>query len=157
MFCTRCGTTMMPEQRFCPSCGAAAGAGSVPPQQTVAFQVPAGCSAQTGRWISAGWALMTGRVGTLMLISLLMVVVSGAVPFLLQGAMMCGMYMVCWRVVEGGRADVGDLFKGFSFFLPSLLASLLIGVFTFLGVLACLPGGRAGGGRCVPVHLPVHH
>jgi uncharacterized membrane protein len=102
--------------------------------------VPTGCRAQTGKWISDGWRLMQGQVGMFMLIAFLMAAVGGAIPIVLQGPMYAGMHIVCWKVILGRRANVSDLFLGFNFFVPALLACLLIGLFTFLGVLACIIG-----------------
>jgi uncharacterized membrane protein len=95
---------------------------------------------QTGKWISTAWNLVTGQIWMFMLITLLMLILSSVVPVVLQGPMLIGMHIVCWRVLLGGRADVGDLFKGFNWFVPSLVACLLIAVFTFLGLIACLVG-----------------
>jgi uncharacterized membrane protein len=104
------------------------------------FVVPAGCQAQTGRWIGAGWTLVTGQVWMFILLTIVMLVLGSVVPVILQGALLAGMHIVCWRVLLGGRADVGDLFKGFNYFVPTLVAFLLISIFTFLGSLACLVG-----------------
>ena len=45
------------------------------------------------------------------------------------------------KKLTGRNADFGDLFKGFNFFMHSLVASLLIGLFTFLGTLALIIPG----------------
>jgi uncharacterized membrane protein len=39
------------------------------------------------------------------------------------------------------RTDFADLFKGFNFFVPALVASLLITLFTFCGTLVCIIPG----------------
>src|SRR6185295_18654057 len=39
------------------------------------------------------------------------------------------------------KAEFADLFKGFNFFVPALVASLIIGLFTFAGTLLCLIPG----------------
>jgi uncharacterized membrane protein len=41
----------------------------------------------------------------------------------------------------GRRAEMGDFFKGFNFFIPTLIATIVIGIFTFLGTLACIIPG----------------
>ena len=41
----------------------------------------------------------------------------------------------------GRKAEFADLFTGFNFFVPTLVASLLIGVFTFAGTLLCIIPG----------------
>jgi len=144
MFCTKCGSQVNDDARFCPSCGALVGGGPaappVPARPAAEFVAPVGCQAQTGKWISTGWTMVTSQVWMFMLITIVMVALGSAVPVVLQGPMLIGMHIVCWRVLLGGRADVGDLFKGFNFFVPSLVAVLLISIFWFLGLLACLVG-----------------
>ena len=144
MFCTNCGAQVGADSRFCPNCGAVMGERPTPayqpPPPAAVFAAPVGGGVQTGKWISTGWSLVTGQVWMFMLITLLMVVVGSVVPVILQGPMLIGMHIVCWRVLLGGRADVGDLFLGFNWFVPSLVACLLIGLSTFLGVFACLVG-----------------
>lgn len=144
MFCTNCGMQVNPDSRFCPNCGAVMGAGAAapPPQAPLQpeFVPPVVARVRTGEWISTAWTLVTGQVWMFMLIALLMIVVSSVVPIILQGPMIIGMHIVCWRVLLGGRADPGDLFKGFNYFVPALVASLLIAIFSFLGLIACLVG-----------------
>ena len=38
----------------------------------------------------------------------------------------------------GAPLDIGDLFKGFNYFVPALVTSLLVGIFVFIGALMCL-------------------
>jgi uncharacterized membrane protein len=144
MFCTNCGSLLSEQARFCPQCGAIMGAGaSVPPASAppaAPFVAPVGGAVQTGKWIGTGWTMVTGQVWTFMLITLVMVALSGFVPIIVQGPMLVGIHIVSWRVLLGGRADIGDLFKGFNYFVPALVACLLISVFTFLGAFACLVG-----------------
>ncbi len=143
MFCTHCGAQLREDARFCPQCGAVIGAGAPPfasMQPAAPFAAPVGGSVQTGKWIGTGWTLVTGQVWMFMLITLVMVALSGLVPIIVQGPMLVGIHIVCWRVLLGGRADLGDLFLGFNYFVPALVACLLITVFTFLGAFACLVG-----------------
>ncbi|MBI5281580.1 MAG: zinc-ribbon domain-containing protein [Candidatus Solibacter usitatus] len=144
MFCTHCGAQVTAETRFCPQCGTTLGGAPPPPPPVFApaasFTVPAGCQAHTGRWIGAAWTLVTAQLGMFALIIIVMSIVSAVVPLILQGPMLAGIHIVCWRVVLGGRADLGDLFKGFNFFVPSLAACIVIAVFSFLGLFACIVG-----------------
>ncbi len=43
--------------------------------------------------------------------------------------------------LTGRPADFGDFFKGFNFFVPALVAFLLIWVFTGLGMILCIIPG----------------
>ena len=54
---------------------------------------------------------------------------------------MAGFHIACIRKLTSGRTEVGDLFKAFNRFAPTLLAFLVISVFTFLASLLCLIPG----------------
>jgi uncharacterized membrane protein len=60
---------------------------------------------------------------------------------LIQGALIAGFHIYTIKKLTGRKAEIGDLFGGFNFFLPTLVASLLIGVFTFAGTLLCIIPG----------------
>ena len=78
-------------------------------------------------------------MGSYILISLLFVLLSG-VP-LIQGALIAGFHIYTMKKLTGRTAQIGDLFEGFNLFLPTLVASLLIGLFTFAGTLLCIIPG----------------
>ncbi len=75
------------------------------------------------------------------LAALLFLVISGAIPFILQGPMLVGMHIVCYRRLMGGRVDLNDLFRGFNYFVPSLAAVVVIAIFATLGFLLCIIPG----------------
>lgn len=94
--------------------------------------------AQTGKWIADGWNLVMSDWVTFGLAALLMICISAFVPFILQGALIAGMHIMCMKKMQQGRTEIGDLFKGFNYFVPTLLIALLVSVFAFLGTLACI-------------------
>jgi uncharacterized membrane protein len=143
MFCTKCGTQVSAGLQFCPNCGASLApvAGAPGTGAPVAFTPPVGVKAQTGRWISEGWQMVKADLGNFVLVAVVFTVVSGAVPMILQGAMMAGFHIYCMKKILGRNAEVGDLFKGFNYFVPTLVASLLISLFAGLGTLACIIPG----------------
>jgi uncharacterized membrane protein len=138
MFCHSCGTQVSSDVAFCPTCGQslAAPALSAPPQP---FVPRAGIQAAAGRWIGAGWEMVKADIANAILITLVFVVISG-VP-LIGGAMMAGFHYYFEKKLLGRSADFADLFKGFNFFIPTLVAYLLIAVFTGLGVALCIIPG----------------
>jgi uncharacterized membrane protein len=140
MFCTRCGTQVAANVPFCPNCGqslAAAPPGAPPPSPQ--WAPPATVQVAAGRWIGQGWDLVKADMGNYMVISLIFFLIS-SIP-LVQGALIAGFHIHTIKKLSGRRADFSDFFKGFNFFVPALVASLVIGVFTFLGTLACvIPG-----------------
>ena len=141
MFCTRCGTQVPPNAPFCSNCGqplatAPPNPGYAPPPP--AWTPPATVHVTAGRWIGMGWDLVKTDIGGYMLLSLVFFMLS-SVP-LIQGALHAGFGIHTIKKLSGRRADFSDFFKGFNFFIPTLVASLIIGVFTFAGALACLVG-----------------
>jgi hypothetical protein len=141
MFCPRCGTQVGSDVQFCPNCGQSLGAapisGSVP--MPAPWTPRPGIQASAGRWIGEGWALVKADLGNYVVISLLFAILSG-VP-LIQGPLIAGFHIFTMKKLMGRNAEFGDLFKGFNYFVPTLVASLLIGLFTFAGTLLCLIPG----------------
>ena len=143
MFCQFCGATVPPNVTFCPNCGKEQPPSSVAPQPVVpqVYQPKANIEVQTGAWISRGWEVVQPNLGAFALMALLFAVLSSVVPFILQGSLMAGMHIAAMRYLMFKRTDVGDLFKGFNYFLPTMIAGLLISVFVFLGTLLCIIPG----------------
>jgi uncharacterized membrane protein len=142
MFCNKCGANVEPNAQFCPGCGQTMGA--APPQETTtpqAYIPPVTASAQTGKWIGEGWEIVKTDIVMFALAALLFAVVGGAVPVILQGAMAVGFNILIIKKMARGKLDIGDLFKGFNFFAPALVAHILISIFTAIGVILCIIPG----------------
>ena len=140
MNCRYCGAPLSPEVKFCSACGRSQqdenASGAAPPP------LPSGSvSVQTGRWISAGWQLIQADFVAFALMALVFLVVNGCIPLVLNGPLMAGFHIACVRKLMAGRTEVGDLFKAFNRFGATLLACLVISVFTFLASLLCLIPG----------------
>jgi len=142
MFCHHCGTSVSSNVQFCPNCGQslltspASAGGANPP---ISWTPLAHGEASGSRWLGEAWSLVTANLGDYLLISLLFFAL-GSVPFL-QGALIAGFHIYTMKKVMGRGAEIGDFFKGFEFFVPTLMASLLIALFTFLGTIAfIIPG-----------------
>jgi uncharacterized membrane protein len=142
MFCQTCGAQVSPDVRFCPTCGQAFGPG-VPAglAPAVAWTPPIGVKAQTGRWISEGWQMVKEDIGNYILMALLFVAVSSVGSIITQGPMMAGFHIVCMKRALNRKPEVGDLFKGFNYFVPALVASIIISLFVFGGTLLCIVPG----------------
>jgi hypothetical protein len=140
MFCSKCGAQVGPDARVCPQCGNLQGSAPVvtPP---AAWTAPIGVKAQTGKWISAGWRMVTADLGNFALTSLIFVLVNSVASIVTQGPLQVGMHIFTMKKMFNRRGEIGDLFKGFDFFLPSFVAALLIGVFVFAGTLICIIPG----------------
>jgi uncharacterized membrane protein len=100
------------------------------------FEPSGPVAVSTGRWIGEAWNLVTSQLLMYALATLVFAALQ-SVP-LIQGALLAGFYLFCMRHMMEGRVDVGDLFKGFNYFVPTLIIALLSGVFLFLGMLACI-------------------
>jgi len=141
MNCRYCGAPLNPEVKFCSTCGRSQqeeGASSAaPPPLPSSGDV----TAQTGRWISAGWDLIKGDWMPFVLMALVFAVVTSCIPLVLNGPLMAGFHIACIRKLMSGKTEVGDLFKAFNRFGPTLLACLVVSVFTFLGSLLCIIPG----------------
>jgi len=139
MFCHRCGTQVADGVAFCPSCGQSLAGSPISPAPPPTWTPPTSVQVAAGRWIGEGWNLVKQDMGTYILISLIFFLLN-SVPFI-QGALIAGFHIYTMKRLMGRRAEFGDMFKGFNFFIPTLVASLLIGLFTFLGTLACIIPG----------------
>lgn len=90
-----------------------------------------------GKALSDAFGLLKGNL-CLLIVSTLIATLLSSFCFLLFGAMVMGMFIICDRLVTGGetKPEIGDLFKGFSFFVPGLVLAL----FGCLGMIACYVG-----------------
>ncbi|MBZ5580232.1 MAG: zinc-ribbon domain-containing protein [Acidobacteriia bacterium] len=141
MFCHHCGAQVDAGSQFCRSCGkplagppGPSAAAPLPP-----WTPPARVHASAGHWLGAGWNLVMADLGTYVLLALLFFVL-GTVP-LIGGALIAGFHIYTMKKLTGRNPDIGDFFKGFNFFIATLVASILIGLFTFLGTLALIIPG----------------
>ena len=136
MFCHRCGSKITPEDQFCPSCGQSLAASPLSAPPPAPWVAPVGIQASGGRWIGEAWGLVKQDMGTYVLMALLFALLN-SVP-LIQGALIAGFHIYTMKRLMGRNAELGDMFKGFNFFIPTLVASLLIALFTFIGFCALI-------------------
>ncbi|MCX7766152.1 MAG: hypothetical protein N2246_05540 [Candidatus Sumerlaeia bacterium] len=66
---------------------------------------------------------------------------------IVSGPLICGYYYIILKKMRGGQVNIGDLAKGFNFFVPALLAYLLIAIFTAIGLVFCIVPGLVIGAR----------
>jgi uncharacterized membrane protein len=143
MFCHSCGNQVPNDLQFCPNCGQplAGAPGPLADSVPVVWTPPVGIKAQPGKWIGEGWEIVKADMGNYVLLALAVIVLSSMVPFIIQGPLMAGFHIYCMKRLLGRSAEFADLFKGFNFFVPTLVASLVISLFVFGGTLLCvIPG-----------------
>ena len=142
MFCHHCGTQVPAGVQFCPNCGQSVGVagalGAAPPST---WTPPAGAKSQTGRWIGDGWRLVKEDLGNYVLLAIVFTILNAVVPLILQGPLLVGFHIFTMKKLAGRQPEFADLFKGFNFFVPALVATIVIGVFTFAGTLLCIIPG----------------
>ncbi len=108
--------------------------------------------------LKEGWELIKPQYWIIFLITFVGMIIASMIPFALGlGAMYCGIYYAIFRVMKGETAEFPDLFKGFSYFLPSLIATLAfiipVVVFTIISWISAasiLALGTSGGGQIEP-------
>jgi len=142
MFCPKCGTQVDGPAQFCPSCGQQMG-GPAPAFAAAAagpFVPPTSVDVQAWKWIGQGWDLVKQDWLLFGLMAVVFFFIQ-VVPFVLQGALTVGFHFAVMRKILTGRLDFADLFKGFDYFVPALVASLIIAVFGMIGTLLCIIPG----------------
>lgn len=75
--------------------------------------------------LKEGWQLIKDRYWLFLGISLVAMMIGGAVPVVLIGAMMCGLYMCLFAQMRGEPVEFGMLFKGFDYFTQGLVAAAI--------------------------------
>jgi uncharacterized membrane protein len=76
--------------------------------------------------LKAGWATIKDQYWLFVGISVVGMLVGSAVPLgILLGPMMCGIYLTLFKKRRGEPIEFGTLFKGFDFFGPSVVATLI--------------------------------
>jgi uncharacterized membrane protein len=75
--------------------------------------------------VKEGWALIKDQYWLFLGIVFVGIFVGGAVPLVLIGPMMVGIYMCFFQRMRGEPVDFGLLFRGFDHFAQSLIAALI--------------------------------
>jgi len=96
-----------------------------------------------GKWIEEGFNLYKNNFGTLVLASILALVLSTVSVGILAGPMIAGLVIVTLRLLRKAhpQPDAGKVFRGFDYFLNSLLFIVIWGIAIFVGsfILALFP------------------
>lgn len=78
-------------------------------------------------WLEQGFNLFKNNLGVLVLSSLIMLLLSMVTLGILAGPLLAGLVLIILRIMDPAEAkpEVGDLFKGFEYFLQAFLFLLL--------------------------------
>jgi len=82
--------------------------------------------------VKEGWSVIKADYWLLFAISVVGAVIGGLSMYVLIGAMVCGIFKAYIKVIDGGRANIDDLWEGFKFFWPSLGVTVVIVVPIFI-------------------------
>jgi len=94
-----------------------------------------------GATLSEGWNVFTKNAVALIVGIVLVGLIGGFSMFLLMGPMLLGYYRMCLKAQAGESVEVGDVFSGFSDFVPAFVLSLLMGIIITIGLFfLVLPG-----------------
>ena len=75
--------------------------------------------------LKSGWALIKDQYWLFLGITLAGVFIGGAVPIVLLGPMMVGIYLCIFRKMRNEPVEFGSLFKGFDYFVQGLIAAVI--------------------------------
>ena len=100
-----------------------------------------------GGWINKGFTMYKENAVALIVAGLIAGLLIGVTFGILAGPMIAGLTLMTIRIYDGEKVEIGDVFQGFQFFLPSflfilvwgfiiLLAALLLEMIPILGILA---------------------
>jgi hypothetical protein len=93
-------------------------------------------------WIQQGWELYKANIGVWIVASLLAVLISLATATILSGPMMAGLVWMALALVDRKepKPQIGDVFKGFDYFLLSFLFFLVWGIIMLaISVISLIP------------------
>ncbi|MFQ5432761.1 MAG: hypothetical protein ACE5EN_09695 [Nitrospinota bacterium] len=98
-------------------------------------------------WFFESWRIFKSGWQVYMLTALFFVIVNilaQVIPFggiIVSGPLICGIFLVINDHLEGREYKLGRLFSGFAYFVPAFSSSLLIFLFTVMGLtLLIIPG-----------------
>lgn len=81
-----------------------------------------------------GYALIKDQYWLFFGITLVGMLIAGLIPFgIAIGAMFCGIYYCFFQKINGRPVKFEDLFKGFNYFIPGLLTSIIVIIPAFIG------------------------
>lgn len=102
-----------------------------------------------------GWELIKDDYWLIFGITLVGMLIGGLIPLGIGiGAMFCGIYFVLFKKMNREKIEFGDLFKGFEYFLPGLIVTLVIIIpavismfFVYGSIFAMIFAATASGGE----------
>jgi uncharacterized membrane protein len=75
--------------------------------------------------LKEGWETIKDQYWLFLGLTVVTMLIGGAVPIVLVGPMMCGLYLCIFTRMRGEAVDFGLLFKGFDYFMQGLIAAAI--------------------------------
>ena len=72
------------------------------------------------------WEMIRGQYLMVLVVVIVGMLIGSLVPLIILGPMVCGIYLCLFEMMDGKPISLDKLFKGFDFFLPSFLLTLVI-------------------------------
>lgn len=92
-----------------------------------------------GQWLTRGWEIVSDELGNFILLTFIYLVLIIALSFtllgelLISGPLTAGYFIIIFNKIKGRPFYIGDIAKGFNFFIAAVLADILISVFVTIG------------------------
>ena len=92
-----------------------------------------------GKWINDAWDFVMTNFTELLIISIIYVILilvassTILIKFVLSGPLTVGIFYVIFNKMCGHPINIGDISKGFNFFVAAVLADILITIFVSIG------------------------
>ena len=88
--------------------------------------------------LSESWNLLAGKYWVFFAICLVGLLIQSFVPMnILTGPMLCGIFIAWFAIMRGETITFEMLFKGFDYFGPSLIASLILVAVVLVVMIPC--------------------
>jgi hypothetical protein len=75
--------------------------------------------------LKEGWELIKDQYWLFLGLTLVAMLIGGAVPIVLLGPMMVGIFLCLFRKMRGEPVEFGNLFKGFDYFVQGLIVTAI--------------------------------
>src|SRR5258705_1275646 len=75
--------------------------------------------------IKEGWALIKDQYWLFLGLTIVTMIIGGAVPIVLMGPMMVGLFLCLFEKMARRPVEFGLLFKGFDHFVPGLVVTAI--------------------------------
>lgn len=100
-----------------------------------------------GKWINEGWRMVEADLGLFFLLGFIyaaVVAVAGSTAigyYIVAGPLEVGFFYIIFERMRGKPIEIGKIGKGFEFFAPAVLATIVMSVFIFIGLVFCIIPG----------------